>query len=432
MKRGFGLTVIAVVVLAVAATSVWASGTKEGGGQSGPKTITYFTSKPPTDNVVIAIQKVAEQYKAEGHDVDLVVETAADRPAYVQKLRTLVAGNQMPEIFDLDADPYAAQLGNAGKLVDMQQYLKKIGVYDTYIKNAIEYQRLPDGRIFSFPNQFVTEMTWYNVDIFNKYNLKAPKTFDEWLEVCRVLASNGVTPIALDGLDGWPITRYIAMVPFRLSGNDYITALSTGKAKMSDPIGMAGVNFVAQIGKYFQTGFSSTDYTTAKNLFLGGKAAMYEIGTWELTNFIAANLPAGLKVDYFYMPTTANAVTKPNEYWAFGGIGIAAAKDKFDAQTEAFVTYLIKHYDAVYLKLQQYPPTKFTISDPSAFDPLFIRVQKDQAQYGDLACKPWDVMLPADVNSTMADNLVALALGKVTPEDFAKVIDQSLAQNLKK
>jgi raffinose/stachyose/melibiose transport system substrate-binding protein len=429
MKRGFGLTVIAVVVLALAATSVWASGTKEG---SGPKTITYFTSKPPTDNVVVAMQKVAQQYKAEGHAVDLVVDTAADRPAYVQKLRTLVAGNQMPEIFDLDADPYAAQLGSAGKLVDMQQYLKKIGAYDSYIKNAIEYQRLPDGRIFSFPNQFVTEMTWYNVDIFNKYNLKAPKTFDEWLEVCRVLASNGVTPIAIDGLDGWPIMRYIAMVPFRLSGNDYITALSTGKAKMSDTVGMAGVNFVAQVGKYFQTGFSSTDYTTAKNLFLGGKTAMYEIGTWELTNFIAANLPAGLKVDYFYMPTAANAVTKSNEYWAFGGIGIAAAKDKFDAQTEAFVTYLIKHYDAVYLKLQQYPPTKFTISDPSAFDPLFIRVQKDQGQYGDLACKPWDVLLPADVNSTMADNLVALALGKVTPDDFAKVIDQSLAQNLKK
>ena len=72
----------------------------------------------------------------------------------------------------------------------MEKFLKKIGVYDLYIKNAIEYQRLPDGRIFSFPNQFVTEMTWYNVDIFNKYGLKAPKTFDEWIAVCRTLKAN--------------------------------------------------------------------------------------------------------------------------------------------------------------------------------------------------------------------------------------------------
>ena len=50
--------------------------------------------------------------------------------------------------------------------------------------------------------------------------------------------------------------RYIAQYPFRRAGNDYLVKLSTGEAKFSDPIGLESARFVADIGKYFQTGFS--------------------------------------------------------------------------------------------------------------------------------------------------------------------------------
>ncbi len=52
--------------------------------------------------------------------------------------------------------------------------------------------------------------------------------------------------------------------------------------------------------------------------------------------------------------------------------------------------------------------------------------------YGEIACKPWDVVLPADVITTLSDNLVALAMGQISPEDFAKTMDESLAQNVSK
>jgi raffinose/stachyose/melibiose transport system substrate-binding protein len=395
------------------------------------RTIRYFTSKAPTDDVVTTIQEIAQKYFDEGGKVKLVVETAADRSAYDQKLRTLAAGDQLPDMFETDATDFCKQMADNGMLVDMEAFLKKIGMYDSYIQLAINYQRLPDGRVFMIPLEFVTEMIWYNVDLFKACNLSAPKTFDEWLNVCRVLQANGYTPISIDGIDGWPLMRYIAQTPFRRAGNDYLYQLASGKAKLSDPIGIETVNFIASIGKYFQTGFASTDYSTARNIFLDGKAAMYEIGTWELNNFLAKNLPAGLNVDYFYMPMTDNAVTTANEYWAFGGIGLACSSKNFDQTMEDFLAYLIDHYDAAYLAKQHFPPRAIGNVDLSQFDPLFLRIKDDMALFGGIACFPWDVALAADVVLTLNDNLPALAMGKLSPEDFIQIIDKSLAENVK-
>ncbi|MFR9062574.1 MAG: hypothetical protein ACLVJO_01750 [[Clostridium] scindens] len=54
---------------------------------------------------------------------------------------------------------------------------------------------------------------------------------DEWLNVCKTLKDNGVTPISVDGVDRWPVQRYLAMMPFRASANDFIIGLKTAKKR---------------------------------------------------------------------------------------------------------------------------------------------------------------------------------------------------------
>lgn len=431
MKKRSNRLYAFVLLLLILTSGIYAAGQSEKDGNSDSVVINYFTSRAPTDDAVLAIQEVADQYNSEGHNIELVINTAADRAAYDQKLRTMVASNQMPNLFDIDANPYCKELGDTGRLVDMEQFLNEIGVFDDYIKVSIEYQRLPDGRIYTLPLEFTTEMTWYNIDIFNEYNLQPPKTMSEFLEVSKVLAENGITPIAIDGVDGWPLMRYVAMIPFRMTGNQFLTDLSTGEAKMSDEPGVKTAEFISEIGQYFQTGFSSTDYTTAKNIFLDGKTAMYGIGTWELQNFLPENLPEGINVGYFYMPMVDNAATTENEYWAFGGIGLAAAKDGFNEDVKDFVTYLVKNYDEKYFNRMHFPPKEVAITDPAKYSQLFMDIKADQAQFGSIACKPWDVLLPADVNATLADNLVSLAMGQLSVEKFVKIIDESLEQNIK-
>ncbi|MNI98122.1 hypothetical protein D3C73_1569020 [compost metagenome] len=74
-------------------------------------------------------------------------------------------------------------------------------------------------------------------------------------------------------------------------------------------------------------------------------------------------------------------------------------------------------------------PLKFTIDDESKFSPLFLRIKKDMDNYGSEFAKPWDTLLDPNTNSVMSDLITKLTMGFVTPEDFAKQIDEAIAKN---
>ena len=155
---------------------------------------------------------------------------------------------------------------------------------------------------------------------------------DEWLDVCKTLKENGVTPISVDGVDRWPVQRYLAMMPFRESGNDYIINLRDGKEKMAGDEGKEAATFMKNIGQYFNDGFAATDYATAQSMFLDGKSAMYSIGDWEIAAMQDA-YKAG-KIDYFYLPTIENGKTDASEFCVNSGIGMAFNAKTFDAKTK--------------------------------------------------------------------------------------------------
>lgn len=74
------------------------------------KKITYFTPKVPSDDVLAIFQELAEEYKAEGHNIEFVLETA-DTDGYDQKLRAMATANELPELFDVDGDSFCQELG---------------------------------------------------------------------------------------------------------------------------------------------------------------------------------------------------------------------------------------------------------------------------------------------------------------------------------
>lgn len=425
------LSLIAIFSLVATALAGCGGSENSSAGTKGDNTITWLTARPENGAIIQTVRELADRYSEDHPEFKLDIQVTADRPSYLTKLRTLVASGELPDFIDTDADPYAKELADAGMLVDMKQFLEEQGLYDQFYEPALKYQELPDGSLYLLPLEYHLEMTWYNKKIFEENNLTVPKTIDDMLTISKALKDKGITPIAVDGVDVWPVLRYAAMIPFRTTGNEFARNLSQGKAKMADDVGIQAANFVSEIGQYFQKGFASTDYTTAKNMFLNGEAAMYRMGTWEIPSFVDENLPEQLKgqVDYFYLPTINDAKTPDNEFFGNSGIGLAATTNNFDETTKDFLSYVLKNYSDVYVAKQQMSPLKFTIEDESKYSELFLRIKKDMDHYGSEFAKPWDTLLDADTNSVMSDLIIKLAMGTMTPEDFAKQIDDAIAQN---
>jgi len=260
------------------------------------------------------------------------------------------------------------------------------------------------------------------------------KRWMSFFNVCKVLKNNGVTPISVDGIDRWPVMRYLAMIPFRLTGNEYIINLRDGKASMGDEIGIQAVEFLQEVGQYFNEGFAATDYATAQGMFLDGKAAMYYIGDWEQSAMQDKNLPDSMKgnVDYFYLPMIEGATTKENEFCINSGIGMAFNSKTFELKSKDFISYLINNYGTLYAEKEQMSPIKVDLPEDMEFSNLYKRIKNDMDNTGVKFLKPWDTYLDPDTNTIMGDNMLLLASGDMSAEDFIKIVDEAIEKNVKK
>lgn len=428
------LMVLVMIVSLVTACSSKPDGTEPGSTEKQTKSsekttvVKWLASRPVDGAIDLTMREIAKKYSEE-HDGnwELQVETTADRPSYLQKLKTLIAGNNMPDIIDIDADPYCKELVDAGYLVDVKSFLKDVGKYDDFYPIALKYQEFTDGSMYTLPLEYHVEMIWYNKEIFAANKVEVPKTMDEWLAVCKKLKANGVTPISVDGVDRWPVQRYLAMLPFRDTANDYIVNLRDGKASMGDTTGMKAIKFLQEMGQNFNEGFAATDYATAQSLFLDGKSAMYYMGDWEQAAMLD-QYEAG-KIDYFYLPTTGDGKTGANEFCVNSGIGMGFNAATFDEKTKDFILYVIDNYGKLYAGRQQMSPIKTELPKDIKFTDLYLRIQKDMNNTGEHFLKPWDTYLDSNTNEIMQDNMLLVASGDMTPEEFVKLVDDSIAAN---
>lgn len=400
-----------------------------------PREISWLLSRPADGGVITTMEKIADEYAAEHPGFALNLITTPDRPSYIQKYETLAAANKLPELFDTDATPFAQKLAGQGRMVDVDLLLEDLGLSDEYREAAVNYQRFDDGSLYMVPFEFQLEFFWYNTALFDDAGVTVPATLDDFPQMCEALRAKGITPIALDGQDQWPLERYMAYYPFRMAGPEYIQDLKNGDASFADPAGRAAAEWLYSLGQAgcFQEGFSSTGYADAQALFTSGRAAVYNIGTWELGNLATDSLDAAVRddVDYFTLPTIDGAVTADNEYVTPSGIGMAVNAQTYDPLVRDFLAFALDRYPELYAATGALSPTtnvETTIPD-NATD-LYSRAVTEADNVGPKIAMPWDTQLDPATNTRLQQELTLLVQGDITPDEFITTMDASLAENL--
>lgn len=403
-------------------------------GEIVPREISWLLSRPADGGVITAMEQIADDYAADHPGFSLNLITTPDRPSYVQKYETLAAANKLPELFDTDATPFAQKLATQGRMIDVDALLTDLDLSDDYREAALNYQRFDDGSLYMVPFEFQLEFFWYNRALLDQAGVSVPATLDDFPAMCEALRAKGITPIALNGQDQWPLERYMAYYPFRMAGPEYVQDLKNGKAKFSDPAGQAAATWLSSLGKAgcFQEGFSSTGYADAQALFTSGRAAVYNIGTWELNNLATDALNPAIRdsVDYFTLPTIPNAVTADNEYVTPSGIGMAVNASTYDPLVRDFLAYALKNYPAVYAATGALSPTTAaTTTIPANATELFGRAVAQADGVGPAIAMPWDTQLDPATNTRLQQELTLLVQGDITPDEFISTMDAALAEN---
>ena len=406
-------------------------------GEIKPREISWLLSRPADGAVINIMKKLADDYAKDHPGFALNLITTPDRPSYIQKLETLAAANKLPELFDTDATPFAQQLAKQGKMVDAEKLLKSLDIYDDYRPGALDYQRFDDGSLYMIPFQFELEYFWYNKALLEKAGVTVPKSLDDIPAMCTALRNAGITPIAIDGQDQWPLERYVAYQPFREAGPEFVQKLKKGEATFADPAGQKTVEWMAGLGKAkcFQDGFSAQGYSDAQNQFTSGQAAMYNIGTWELPSLATDKLNSAVRddVDFFTLPTTDGSVTSANEFVSPSGIGMAVNSKTYDPLVSDFLKFALAKYPAEYAATGALSPTtNVQTTVPANATPLYKKALETADTLGAKQAMPWDTQLDPTTNGRLQQELVLLVQGNITPEQFTSTMDSTIKQNAPK
>lgn len=405
-------------------------------GEIEPRTISWLLSRPANGAVIEIMTALAEEYAADHEGFSLELITTPDRPSYIQKYETLAAANELPELFDTDATPFAAKLNAAERMVDVEDLLTQLGVLEDFRPAALDYQRFDDGTLRMIPLEFGVEVFWYNKALFAAAGVEVPTTLDEMVPLCEALAASGVTPIAVGGADAWPLERYVAYQPFRIAGPDYITDLKRADAAFADEPGEASAAWLAELGEVgaFQQGFSSVGYADAQALFTSGKAAIYNMGTWELPNLATTELPAEMheQIGFFTLPAADGSVTGADEFVAPSGIGVAVNAQTYDPLVRDFLRFALERYPEEYAKSGLLGPTSIDPVIPDNALPIYQEAIDVAAELGEATLMPWDTQLDPSTNSRLQQELVLLVQGDITAEEFLTTMDDTLAKNAPK
>jgi raffinose/stachyose/melibiose transport system substrate-binding protein len=403
-------------------------------GEIVPREISWLLSRPADGGVITAMEQIADEYADEHPGFSLNLVTTPDRPSYIQKYETLAAANKLPELFDTDATPFAQKLAGQNRMVDVEVLLDDLGLADEYREAALNYQRFDDGSLYMVPFEFQLEFFWYNSALFADAGVEVPATLDDFPAMCEALRAKGITPIALDGQDQWPLERYMAYYPFRMAGPEYVQDLKNGDAAFADPAGRAAAEWLYELGQAgcFQEGFSSTGYADAQALFTSGKAAVYNIGTWELSNLATEALDPAVRdsVDYFTLPTIDGAVTEDNEFVTPSGIGMAVNAQTYDPLVRDFLAFALERYPEVYAATGALSPTTNVESTiPDNATELYTRAVEQANEVGAKIAMPWDTQLDPATNTRLQQELTLLVQGDITPDEFIETMDAALAEN---
>ncbi|MBS4206587.1 extracellular solute-binding protein [Bacillus sp. FJAT-50079] len=422
---------IALLMLAIGCSNEVGNKSSNGGtgelNDSPKKVLRFMTNGNDNSDSFRAITSIAKKYQEEVNpNFSMEIESIPNQSQYFQKLQTYIASNQMPDFFKLPNGPIAETLVKENKLVDIKATLREFGQFENYHESVIDFLSFKDGSLYLLPEGRYGEAFWYYTEPFKELGIEEPTTFEEFLDISQKLKDAGYTPINVAGKERWQLIRYLSHIPLRLTHYDFIDELKTGEISLTSEIGMKSLNFLYDLGqmKAFQTGFSNTDYTDSINQFLGGKAVMHYNGSWEISQF--AEKYADGEIDYFFIPDVESDDNKGPNTSITAGLAYAFNAETFDEPTKDFFKYVVENYHQSALVEGFMSPLKGELPEDATKLLEDFSNDLDKVLLGGLS---WDDKL--DPASTEAMGVAAneLALGMITPEEFAKRLDKTIAEN---
>ena len=375
----------------------------------------------------ILLNKICQDYKDNVNpNFDWEYEMVASDNLQ-QRIATLAAADDLPDIFAYEAGTPLLTLIDADKVVDMSEELERIGVMDQLNPGAVELLKGLSGTedFYDLPLGLNVEGFWYNKELFEQAGVEVPETWDEFEEVLAKLQEAGIQPLTTGGSDKWGATRLINAYAVRTAGNDVMTKAANGEINYTDEKLVAAADKLAEWAEkgYFGEGITTVSMGDAGSMLMTGKAAVFYNGSWFTQNLTdeTQNLAGKDGIGFFNIPVVDEEISSGTSYSMNCGNILCLDKSKYDEATAWFLKYYCENMGN--LAMEELGSVKGYVYDVAAEDmddyTKLVLAEIDKATEG---FAWWEAKMPSEISKTAQENVQALLNGEMTGEEYMQSI----------
>jgi raffinose/stachyose/melibiose transport system substrate-binding protein len=276
MKKLY-VSVFAVVAAVVIAVLTACGGRTEGGsGDAGVFEFTFwnFGGRQPAIDVVI------EEFTAANPGIR-VTPSYYDTDGIKDATKVAASSGTLPTLWHNWGGMLAGFYAENDLIYDLKDYAAANNWDKIFNGGALSLCTLY-GKLAGYPTSFNMMGIYYRKDIFERYGLKVPATFDEFEQVCATLKQNDVTPIVTAGRYGWHVMRFVEVLIEHYTGAELHDRINTFQESYDNPaVAQALEKFREYANKgYFPAGFITLDPSDLGFEFYTGNAGMVVEGQW--------------------------------------------------------------------------------------------------------------------------------------------------------
>jgi raffinose/stachyose/melibiose transport system substrate-binding protein len=374
------------------------------------------------DSKAATVAALVDQFNTDNAgSIRVVIEPNPDYDGYRQKINTMMAAGQVPDLFIFNPDPTSFTYYQGQLLMDFTDDLK--GQWGRDFAEGTIAASTRDGRVKSIPYELGLTPIWYNTALFKRAGIGSfPKTFDEFWTACEKLKAIGVTPTSqmTGGTNAWTSMLWYSHIMASLGGPE------VWSKPLSDPMYVRAAEILLRLYSDGNTTRDAVGATAGDSSghYLAEDTAVFINGPW----YIGAARSNAPEVHAVTDVAPAPAV----EGGRYGGqIGfllsnLAAANTEDPARRAAVLEFMRWMTDPENVKKISLDAgsmfcVKFEFGAGDQVDPLqqkFIEASSEAAFIVD----HFQANYKTEVVQEFGQALGAMALGRATPSQFVEML----------
>lgn len=278
--------------------SVLLQGCSNGKSADGKIEIELVQYKP---EAVEVFEQLEKEFNETHDDIHLTIESPNDATTI---LKTRFVREDYPDIIGIGGDINYSYFVDSDILADVSDYEGLAAIKTAYVDILEGLEFVPTEGTYGVPYAANAAGILYNREMFQEHGWEIPETWDELMELCEKIQSEGILPFYFGFKDTWTCLAPWNALAVDLAPADVCKQVNAGTATFAEEYREVSEKML-ELLQYGEEGPFAYGYNDACTAFANGESAMYTIGSYAVPQIKSVN--PDMDIDSFVMPGSDSA-----------------------------------------------------------------------------------------------------------------------------